>query len=546
MPFFKLGLEKKELSFFRIQIGEIMRYSNRLFNELNSDPISENYCRQVQGAHISSVLPTPVSKPKILTFSVKMAEQLGFNEKESSSPEFAQVMGGNAIFQGMETYAHCYGGHQFGNWAGQLGDGRAIALGEIEHQGKFWELQLKGAGETPYSRRGDGRAVLRSSIREFLCSEAMAALGIPTTRALSLVGTGDGVLRDMMYDGNAQIEQGAIVCRVAESFLRFGSFEIFYARDDDENLQRLLDFTLKNYYPQFHEKGKEGYVSFFHEVCRRTAKMIAGWMGVGFVHGVMNTDNMSILGLTIDYGPYGWLDIYDENWTPNTSDGGLRYSYGNQPHIGAWNMTRLGQALYSVIGDVKPLQDGLKLYREIFESEYTWIRMQKLGFSPELNQNKADCINELYSLMESTETDPTILFRKLSDISISKEQPETDQALCQQISDAFYQYSTWKPQIFRDWGAWMRSYIQVLRTEGKDEQRRQAEMKAVNPKFIFRNYLAQLAIDQTTEGDLSFLHNLQKVLESPFEEHPEHEEWAKRMPDWARSKVGCSMLSCSS
>ena len=201
-----------------------------------------------------------------------------------------------------------------GNWAGQLGDGRAIALGEIEHNDKFWELQLKGAGPTPYSRRGDGRAVLRSSIREFLCSEAMVGLGIPTTRVLSLVGTGDRIVRDMMYDGNAELEHGAIVCRVAESFLRFGSFlKFFFTLEKMTIIWRyLLISLLKHYYPEFYGKGKDGYISFFHEVCRRTAKTIAAWMGAGFVHGVMNTDNMSILGTTIDYGPYGWLDIYNE------------------------------------------------------------------------------------------------------------------------------------------------------------------------------------------------------------------------------------------
>lgn len=522
-----------------------MKYSNRLFNQLSSDSIQDNYCRQVFGAHFSAVQPTPVSNPTLLGISFEMARALGFSEEECSSQLFTQVMGGNELYQGMASYSHCYGGHQFGNWAGQLGDGRAIALGEIEHQGKFWELQLKGAGPTPYSRRGDGRAVLRSSLREFLCSEAMAALGVPTTRALSLVTTGDGVVRDMMYDGNARREQGAIVCRVAESFLRFGSFEIFYARDDDANLQKILDFTLQNYYPEFYGKGKDGYISFFHEVSRRTAKLIAKWMSVGFVHGVMNTDNMSILGLTIDYGPYGWLDIYDEAWTPNTSDGLYRYAYGNQPNIGAWNMTRLGQALYSLIGDVKPLQDGLKLYRDVFESEYTQIRLQKLGFSSALNQKKAGCINELYSLMAATETDPTILFRMLSELSIVQ-QDQSDQALSEKISAAFYQYSSWSAQTFRDWGAWLRSYLEILKEDGKDEGQRQAEMKKINPKFIFRNYLAQLAIDQAEKGDFAFFQQLFKILQAPFDEHSDHEDWAKKMPEWARSRVGCSMLSCSS
>jgi uncharacterized protein YdiU (UPF0061 family) len=415
----------------------------------------------------------------------------------------------------------------------------------MKHDGKFWEVQLKGAGPTPYSRRGDGRAVLRSSLREYLCSEAMAGLGIPTTRALALMSTGDSVVRDMMYDGNEKAEIGAIVSRVAESFLRFGSFEILYSRSDTENLQKLLDFTVENYYPEFHGQDKEGYVLFFHEVCRRTAKVIAQWMSVGFVHGVMNTDNMSILGLTIDYGPYGWLDIYDESWTPNTSDGLPRYSYGQQPNVGAWNMTRLGQTLYGLIDDVSLLQKGLEVYQETFEQEYTQIRLQKLGFSPALSEAKADCINELYVLMTLTETDPTILFRKLSWVSIEQENA-SPQELCDLISNAFYQYPTWTQKEFTDWTAWLRGYIQILKLDGQDETFRQEKMQAVNPKFIFRNYLAQQAIDRATEGDLSMLQDLQTVLETPFAEHPEYEKWAERMPDWARNRVGCSMLSCSS
>lgn len=522
-----------------------MEFSNRLFKNLVSDPIQQNYCRNVHGAHISKAKPTPVSAPKLLAFSKDMAQKLGFTEIEVQSPQFAQVMVGNETYEGMETYAHCYGGHQFGNWAGQLGDGRAITLGEMKHEGKFWEVQLKGAGPTPYSRRGDGRAVLRSSLREYLCSEAMAGLGIPTTRALAILSTGDTVIRDMMYDGNEEAEIGAIVSRVAESFLRFGSFEILYSRSDTENLQKLLDFTVENYYPEFHGQGKEGYVLFFHEVCRRTAKVIAQWMSVGFVHGVMNTDNMSILGLTIDYGPYGWLDIYDEGWTPNTSDGLPRYSYGQQPNVGAWNMTRLGQTLYGLIDDVSLLQKGLEVYQETFEQEYTKIRMQKLGFTPALSEAKAKSINEFYLLMASTETDPTILFRKLSWLSIRQERA-SEQELCDFISDAFYQYSTWSQKNIKDWTAWLREYIQILLLDAQDETLRQENMRAVNPKFIFRNYLAQQAIDRANEGDLSMLQELQTVLESPFAEHSEHEKWAGRMPDWARNRVGCSMLSCSS
>jgi uncharacterized protein YdiU (UPF0061 family) len=249
-----------------------------------------------------------------------MAGALGLTEADIASPFFAQVFGGNGVLEGMQPWASNYGGHQFGAWAGQLGDGRAISLGEVlTPQGERWELQLKGAGATPYSRGADGRAVLRSSVREFLCSEAMHHLGVPTTRALSLVVTGDSVERDMFYDGHPEDEPGAIVCRVAPSFIRFGHFELPASRGDVALLQQLVNFTIKRDFPALSGSDETRYADWFADVCARTARMIAHWMRVGFVHGVMNTDNMSILGLTIDYGPYGWIDDFDLDWTPNTT-----------------------------------------------------------------------------------------------------------------------------------------------------------------------------------------------------------------------------------
>ena len=273
------------------------------------------------------MLTTKVAAPKTIAYSREVAALLDLDRAECESELFAQVFGGNQLLEGMDPYAMCYGGHQFGNWAGQLGDGRAINLGEVlNRKGEHWTLQLKGAGPTPYSRTADGLAVLRSSIREFLCSEAMFHLGVPTTRALSLVSTGEQVMRDMFYDGNPKFEPGAIVCRVAPSFVRFGNFQIFAARGDIENLKRLVDFTIVNDFPHLGAPSPEVYASWFEEVCVRTCEMIVHWMRVGFVHGVMNTDNMSILGLTIDYGPYGWLEDYDPGWTPNTTDAsGKRY-----------------------------------------------------------------------------------------------------------------------------------------------------------------------------------------------------------------------------
>ncbi|NCC36720.1 MAG: hypothetical protein EOM24_32610, partial [Chloroflexia bacterium] len=279
------------------------RFDNRFVTELPGDPEESRHPRQVLNACWSPVLPTPVAEPRLLAYAAEVAELLDLSHEAITSPAFAQVFGGNALVKGMQPYAACYGGHQFGHWAGQLGDGRAITLGEvINRAGERWELQLKGAGLTPYSRTADGRAVLRSSIREFLCSEAMHHLGVPTTRALSLVTTGEEVIRDMFYDGNARPEPGAIVCRVAPSFIRFGNFEILAARGYRDLLAQLVDFTINRDFPELEGDPETLRSRWFEEICVRTAHMITHWMRVGFVHGVMNTDNMSILGLTIDYG----------------------------------------------------------------------------------------------------------------------------------------------------------------------------------------------------------------------------------------------------
>src|SRR5258706_6497732 len=310
-----------------------LRFDNTFVAKLPADPVLENRPRQVRNACYTRVDPTPVSAPRLLAWSDEAGELLGIRHPATADGLEAEVLGGNRVLPGMQPYAARYGGHQFGHWAGQLGDGRAITLGEvIAADGSRQELQLKGAGRTPYSRTADGRAVLRSSLREFMCSEAMYHLGVPTTRALSLVGTGEPVIRDMFYDGNPRPEPGAIVCRVAPSFLRFGNLQIHAAQGEHETLRRLADFIRENYFSSMSIE------EMFLEVCRRTGELMADWMRLGFVHGVMNTDNLSILGLTIDYGPYGWLEDYDLEWTPNTTDAeGRRYCYGNQPHIAQWN-----------------------------------------------------------------------------------------------------------------------------------------------------------------------------------------------------------------
>lgn len=347
-----------------------------------------------------------------------MAQVLGLDAAEIASAQFAQVFGGNALYPGMQPWAVNYGGHQFGHWAGQLGDGRAISLGEaIGTDGGRYELQLKGAGPTPYSRGADGRAVLRSSIREFLCSEAMHHLGVPTTRALSLVGTGDAVVRDMFYDGHPQREPGAIVCRVAPSFIRFGNFELPSARGDIALLRQWVDFTIARDFPALAGAGEALYAGWFAQVCERTAVMVAHWMRVGFVHGVMNTDNMSILGLTIDYGPYGWVDDYDPDWTPNTTDAqGRRYRFGTQPQVAYWNLGRLAQALAPLFPDQAPLQHGLDRFRDTYLACDRHDTAAKLGLA-ECRDEDLQLIDALRALMRESEMDMTLTFRGLIDLS---------------------------------------------------------------------------------------------------------------------------------
>jgi uncharacterized protein YdiU (UPF0061 family) len=510
--------------------------------------------RQVPGVAWSPVAPTPVAAPRLLAWSDDAGARLGLARPASTGPA-VDVLAGNALAPGMRPYAARYGGHQFGNWAGQLGDGRAIVLGELVRDGRRVELQLKGAGRTAYSRTADGRAVLRSSLREFLCSEAMHRLGVPTTRALSLVATGEPVVRDMFYDGNPQAEPGAIVCRVAPSFVRFGNFEIHAALDERAQLRRLADWVITRHYPEFGpppggpEPGGAAaafYARWFHEVCRRTAATIAEWMRVGFVHGVMNTDNMSILGLTIDYGPYGWLEGFDTAWTPNTTDAqGRRYAYGNQPQIGLWNCARLAWALQPLVAGEEPLQDGLQLYADTYAATYRARLAQKLGVAALDRDGDDELVRGLFEVLEQAETDLTIFHRRLARVPTGE---RVDPAARREpLRDAFYDEAAAladEPRARLD--AWLERWATRVRAGGEPDAARIARMDAVNPKYVPRNYLAQLAIDAAAQGDTAVLERLMRVLERPYDEQPEHEELARRRPEWARHRAGCSALSCSS
>ena len=527
-----------------------MDFDNRFTRELPADPETTNRCRQVTRACYTRVSPKKVVQPQLVAYAREVATLLDLPGDIGKSNDFAAVFSGNRLAPGMDPYASCYGGHQFGNWAGQLGDGRVINLGEIvNQQGKRWALQLKGAGPTPYSRGADGFAVLRSSIREFLCSEAMFHLGVPTTRALSIILTGEQVRRDMFYDGRPKQEPGAIVCRVAPSFTRFGNFQIFAMQDEISVLEKLINYTIRTDFPHLGEPSKETQMAWFEEVCSKTAEMMVHWMRVGFVHGVMNTDNMSILGLTIDYGPYGWLENYDPNWTPNVTDAqGGRYRFGHQAEIARWNLYQLANAIYPVIKESEPLERALNNYALSYEKAWRSMMAQKLGLKAFVPETDEELIKELLEMLESAETDMTIFFRNLARIDVKLEALSNapDRSLIAPLQEAYYVPEQQTSELAKRTATWLRQYMIRLRKDGLDNETRRSRMNAVNPKYVLRNYLAQLAIDKSEQGDHSMIHELLDLLRRPYEEQPSKEAFAKKRPDWARTREGCSMLSCSS
>lgn len=525
-----------------------LNFDNRFTSELPQDPITDNYTRQVADCLWSHVKPTPVKNPQLLAYSPEVANMLGLTSQDMQDNELIQTLGGNGALSGMLTYATRYGGHQFGNWAGQLGDGRAIYLGELVHDNKRFELQLKGAGETPYSRRADGRAVLRSSLREFLCSEAMHHLGVPTTRALSLVTTGEPVVRDMFYDGNPELEPGAIVCRVAPSFTRFGHFEILASRGELDLLKQMIGFTIdRDFSDWLPETGlsldlanpsAELIEAWFEEICTRTAVMIAHWMRVGFVHGVMNTDNMSILGLTIDYGPYGWVDNFDPGWTPNTTDAqGRRYCFGRQPDIARWNLERLADALATLLPDTQGLSDGLSHFDRVYGQALTQALSGKFGWG-DWQAEDGELVNRIFELMTRAEVDMTLFFTHLVDLDMANPNVET-------LKNAFYTeqgYQHFKDDI----NTWLTHYAKRVMNVSLTAEQRLSSMRSHNPRYVLRNYMAQEAIDLATQGDNSRLLTLLNLLKQPYSLQEGMEAFEQKRPDWARQKAGCSMLSCSS
>lgn len=511
-------------------------YKKEFTDHFPGDESGDKKPRQTPGVLYSKAIPTPVAQPTLIAWSDELAQELGI-EKPTEQQE-VDILGGNRIADTMYPYAACYAGHQFGNWAGQLGDGRAITLGEMEApDGKTWELQLKGGGPTPYSRRADGRAVLRSSVREYLMSEAMHYLGVPTTRALSLVETEEPVLRDMFYNGNAKYEPGAIVMRVAPSFLRFGNFEILAARKELDNLLNLTNWTIDRYY--LHIKGEDKVLTWFKEVMERTATMIVEWMRVGFVHGVMNTDNMSILGLTIDYGPYSFLDDYDPNFTPNTTDlPGRRYAFGRQPSVAHWNLGCLASAIAPLLPDTKELIALLESYQAVVSEKYYTMMGNKLGFD-EIKEADLAFITQFEEMLGDLQPDMTIFYQLLINLPLSFDN-ETE--IVNHFKESFYRDLTTKEStlLFE----LMQQYATRIQQNSISKEASQQMMQAANPRFILRNYLLHQAIEELEKGENTLFLKLQEAMKKPYE--TVHEEFFARRPDWASQKAGCSMLSCSS
>ena len=464
----------------------------------------------------SVVSPQGLENTRWVSRNNALARELGIDTEQLASQTSLKLLSGCGTSKNLKPISVVYSGHQFGVWAGQLGDGRAITLGElaIGEKAELWDLQLKGAGSTPYSRFADGRAVLRSSIREYLCSEAMYGLGIPTTRALCLIDSDSPVYRE-------EVETAAVICRVARSHIRFGSFEHFHYRNNPEAVKALADYVIGRHFPQWIGHS-ERYLQLLKNTVTKTALMVAQWQAVGFAHGVMNTDNMSILGDTIDYGPFGFMEAYKPNFICNHSDTNGRYSFKNQPAIALWNLNALATAFSSLL-QREQLVDCLKQYESQFLGHYRALMASKLGLEEYQTQDE-ELINNLLALMEKNGVDYSLFFRKLSDFSASN----------YSVRDYFFDREKFD--------LWAQSYLNRLASQSTTDAERSKKMRAVNPKYILRNYMAQTAIEKAQEGDYTEVDRLLKIMHQPYDEHPEAEEYAGLPPDWA---AGIS-VSCSS
>ncbi|WP_426161558.1 protein adenylyltransferase SelO [Pseudoduganella sp. R-34] len=478
----------------------------------------ENSFAGLPPAFYTHLMPTPLPAPYLVGLSPAAARLIGLEPATLATQEAVDILTGNRLAERSKPLAAVYSGHQFGVWAGQLGDGRAILLGDLATPEGPIELQLKGAGMTPYSRMGDGRAVLRSSIREFLCSEAMHGLGIPTTRALSVVGSDQGIVRE-------SIETAAVVVRMAPTFIRFGSFEHWYYNRKPDELKQLADYVIDRFYPSLRDE-ENPYAALLEEVTRRTARMIAHWQAVGFMHGVMNSDNMSILGLTLDYGPFGFMDGFDANQICNHSDERGRYSYSNQPQIGHWNCYALAQALLPLIGEVELTQEALDVYQPEFARHIDQLLHAKLGLAT-TQEGDRELLDGLFAILQANHTDFTIFFRRLSALRAGSSEGD------EPLRDLFID----RPAFDK----WAEAYRARLRAENSDDAARKLAMDQVNPKYVLRNYMAQLAIEKAQNKDFSEVERLLTLLERPFDEQAENEQYAGFPPDWSSQlSVSCS------
>ena len=481
----------------------------------------DNTYARLPAAFHSKVSPTPFPDPYLVSFNSAAAELIDLDPREAERPEFVEYFGGGRTLPGAEPLAMLYAGHQFGSYVPQLGDGRAILLGEVRNaRGEKWDLHLKGAGPTAYSRGFDGRAVLRSTIREYLCGEAMHALGIPSSRALCIVGSDEPVRRE-------RVETAAALVRMSESHVRFGTFEVFYYRRQPERIRELADYVIANHFPELATTAADKYRGFLIDVARRTARVIAKWQAVGFAHGVMNTDNMSVLGLTLDYGPFGFLDDYQAGFICNHSDYSGRYAFDQQPAVGLWNASRLAQTLVNLI-TVEEATAALDVYQPAFAEHYGELMRAKLGFATEADGD-AELLLSLLGLLEANGVDYTNFFRRLGNFTTTVEAHRHDQ-----LRDMFVD-----PAAFDAWAA---RYRQRLLAESSEDAARKSRMDAVNPKYVLRNYLAQNAITAAVERrDYTEIERLLDVLRSPFTEQPGREGYAESPPDWGkRLAVSCS------
>lgn len=485
-----------------------------------TDLTFENTYRKLPEEFYDLIKPTPMDNPHLVSFNADAADLIDLDPAEANKAEFTEYFSGMKIPPGADPLAMYYTGHQFGVYNPDIGDGRAILLGEVKNnKGKIWDLHLKGAGRTKYSRVFDGRAVLRSCIREYLCSEAVHGLGIPTTRALCIIGSDEKVERETT-------EKGAIMVRMAETHVRFGSFEAFHYTDRPDHVKLLADYVIDHHFHHLtHEKDK--YSLFFNEVVNRTAKLMAMWQSAGFTHGVMNTDNMSITGLTIDYGPYGFLEDYNPDYTPNHSDNFGRYSYQSQPAIALWNLNKLAVAISSIIEGEKA-QESLDNFRNVYSIEYVGIISRKLGFNEQLSED-VELIKRLLAILANEKVDYTIFFRQLSNITSNNS--DSDREIVATFED--------KDSISN----WISSYQLRLVAENSNDSERKKHMDRTNPKFILRNYLAENAIRKAVdEGDYSEINRLHRILRDPYSEQIQFQDYAEASPDWGKNLV----ISCSS